>query len=118
MDNLTLGQKLRELRDKTGFSLRELAEKVKVTAPFLSDIELGRRYPSDDVLAKLATFLRAPLEELKRYDVREPVADMKRLMEQNPKLGFAFRTVVEDVKSGKLTPEDLLKAPRSGKPES
>ncbi len=116
MDDLTLGQKIRQLRDKADFSLRELAEQVKVTAPFLSDIELGRRYPSDDVLTKLAECLKVSPEELRQYDVREPVADMKRLMETNPKLGFAFRSVVEDVKSGKLTSEDLLNIRKSRKP--
>ena len=116
MDDLTLGQKLRQLRDKADLSLRELADQVKVTAPFLSDIELGRRYPSDDVLAKLAECLRVSINELKRYDVREPVADMKRLMESNPRLGFAFRSVVEDVKSGKITFDDLLNIRRQRKP--
>ena len=116
MDDLTLGQKIRQLRDKADLSLRELADKVKVTAPFLSDIELGRRYPSDDVLAKLAEHLHVSTDELKCYDVREPVADMKRLMELNPKLGFAFRSVVEDVKSGKITPEDLLNIRKPRKP--
>jgi len=37
-------------------------------------------------------------------------------MESDPKLGFAFRTAVEKVKSGELTAEDLLarltKSPR------
>ena len=109
MDELTLGQKLRELREKADLSLRELATRLDVSAPFLSDIELGRRYPSEEVLARMAVTLKIPADELKLYDVREPVADMKRLMEQNPRLGFAFRTVVEGVKSGRLTSEDLLR---------
>ena len=53
----TFGDRLRELRDKKDFSLRELADKLKVTAPFLSDIEFGRRYPSEEVLAGLAKLL-------------------------------------------------------------
>jgi hypothetical protein len=55
-----------------------------------------------------------PLEELKKYDNREPLADLKRLMDSNPKLGFAFRTAVEKVKSGELTAEDIIS--RLGKP--
>ena len=47
----TLGQRIRELREEKDFSLRELAKKSGVTAPFLSDIELGRRYPSEKVLS-------------------------------------------------------------------
>jgi hypothetical protein len=67
-------------------------------------------------LAKLARALNVPLEDLKQYDNREPIADLKRLMDSNPKLGFAFRTAVEKIKSGELTAEDIIarlgKSPR------
>ena len=33
---------------------------------------------------------------------------LKRLMDSDPKLGFAFRTVVEKVKNGELTAEDII----------
>lgn len=105
----SLGQKIKELRDAADLSLRELAKTLGVSAPFLSDVELGRRFPSEEVLAKLATALSVPLEELRQYDSRQPVADLKRMIENNPRLGFAFRTVVEDMKDGKLTPEALAK---------
>ncbi len=105
----SLGQKIKELRDTADLSLRELAKTLGVSAPFLSDVELGRRFPSEEVLAKLATALSVPLEELRQYDSRQPVADLKRMIESNPGLGFAFRTVVEDMKDGKLTPEALAK---------
>ena len=88
--------------------MRELAKKVGVSGPFLSDIELGRRFPSEEILEKLARALNVSLEDLKQYDNREPIADLKRLMDSNPKLGFAFRTAVEKVKSGELTAEDLI----------
>jgi len=41
---LKLGAELRRLRKKRGLSLRAVAKKLKVSAPFLSDCELGRRY--------------------------------------------------------------------------
>ena len=59
-------------------------------------------------MAKLASALNVSLEDLKQYDNREPMADLKRLMDSNPKLGFAFRTVVEKVKNGELTAEDII----------
>ena len=105
----SLGQKIKELRDKADLSLRELAKTLDVSAPFLSDVELGRRFPSEDVLVKLAKVLKVPVDELRQYDSRQPVADLKRMIESNPGLGFAFRTVVEDMKDGKLTPEGLAK---------
>jgi transcriptional regulator with XRE-family HTH domain len=116
MIEISLGKRLHELRDRADLSLRELAKRVGISGPFLSDIELGRRFPSEEILAKLASALNVSLEDLKQYDNREPIADLKRLMDSNPKLGFAFRTAVEKVKSGELTAEDIIarlgKSPR------
>jgi transcriptional regulator with XRE-family HTH domain len=95
MIEISLGQRLHELRDKADLSLRELARKVGISSPFLSDIELGRRFPSEEILAKLAADLSVSLEDLKQYDNREPIAGLKRLMDSDPRLGFAFRTAVE-----------------------
>jgi len=61
MIEISLGQRLRELRDKADLSLRELAKKVGISSPFLSDIELGRRFPSEEILAKLAGALNVSL---------------------------------------------------------
>ena len=115
MIEISLGKRLHELRDRADLSLRELAKRVGFSGPFLSDIELGRRFPSEEILAKLASALNVSLEDLKQYDNREPMADLKRLMDSNPKLGFAFRTAVEKVKSGELTAEDIIA--RLGKPQ-
>ena len=116
MIEISLGQRIHELREKADLSLRELAKQIGISAPFLSDIELGRRFPSEEVLGKLASALNVSLEELKQYDTREPIADLKRLIDSDPKLGFAFRTAVEKVKSGELTAEDIIarltKSPR------
>jgi transcriptional regulator with XRE-family HTH domain len=76
MIEISLGQRLHELRDRADLSLRELAKKVGISGPFLSDIELGRRFPSEEILAKLASALNVSLEDLKQYDNREPIADL------------------------------------------
>ena len=116
MIEISLGQRLRELRDRADLSLRELAKRIGISSPFLSDVELGRRFPSEEILEKLAAALNVSLEELKKYDNREPIADLKRLMDSDPKLGFAFRTAVEKLKSGELTADDIIarltKSPR------
>ena len=108
MIEISLGQRIRELRDKADLSLRGLAMRIGISAPFLSDIELGRRFPSKEILAKLADALDVSPDELKQYDTRGPIADLKRLMDSDPKLGFAFRTVVEKIKNGELTAEDIV----------
>lgn len=109
MINKSLGQTVRDLRDKMDLSLRELAGKVKVSAPFLSDVELGRRYPSDDVLRKIADELKTSFEGLKKLDTRAAYADIKRLMQTDPQAGFAFRTVVEKIRNGDILAQDILK---------
>ena len=108
MIEISLGQRIHELRNKADLSLRQLANQIGISGPFLSDIELGRRFPSDEILAKLASALNEPVQDLKQYDTRELLADLKRLMDSSPKLGFAFRMVVENVKSGELTAEDIV----------
>ena len=101
----TLGQKIRELRETKDYSLRELAKRVKLSAAFLSDLELGRRFPSDEVLANIAGALDISPEELKSFDQRPPIEELKRLSEANPRYGFAFRKLVDS----KFSPEDLIK---------
>jgi transcriptional regulator with XRE-family HTH domain len=105
---ISLGQRIRELRDKAGLSLRKLADESDISSPFLSDIELGRRFPSAKISARLAGALNVPVEEFEQYDNRASFSDLKRLVDSDPKLGLAFRTVIEKVKSGELTAEDII----------
>jgi transcriptional regulator with XRE-family HTH domain len=100
----TLGDRIRELREQQDVSVRELAKRLKVSAPFLSDIELGRRHPSDDVLDRLAKKLGTTTEDLKKYDARPPVKELKRIAASNPAMGFALRKMVDQGVSS----EDLL----------
>ena len=46
-------------------------------------------------MAKLAGALDVSPDQLKQYDTRAPIADLKRLIDLDLKLGFAFRAVVE-----------------------
>jgi transcriptional regulator with XRE-family HTH domain len=101
----TFGERIRELREQRDLSVRELAKKTKVSAPFLSDVELGRRHPSDDVLERIATVLGTTSEELKKHDARPPVQALKRIAASNPAMGFALRKVVDE----DVSPEELLR---------
>src|ERR1043165_2189445 len=102
----TLGERIRELREKKDLSLREFAGRLGLSPAFVSDVELGRRYPSDEVLAKMAKHLSTTLDDLKSYDTRPTGEEVKRLASTDPAWGFAFRTFLD--KGG--APEELLKS--------
>lgn len=53
-----LGQEIRRLRLRAGYTLRGLAADLDVSAPHLSDIEHNRRRPSEKLLRKIADKLR------------------------------------------------------------
>lgn len=101
----TLGERIRELREATDLSLRELAGKIEVSAAFMSDVELGRRYPSDKHLAALAKELGTTLGDLNSYDTRPPIQEFRRMATSNPEYGYAFRQMMDQ----KVTPDELLK---------
>ena len=96
MVSKTLGQRIRELRDQQDLSLRDFAKKLGgFSAAHLSDIEFGRRFPSDELLLKMAHALDTTVENLRQYDSRPPVEELKRRAEANPRYGFALRKMVE-----------------------
>lgn len=66
-----------------------------MSAAFLTDIEHGRRFPSDDVFEKIATTLGTTVEELKKRDARVPVKELKELVDADPKFSILFRKLAE-----------------------
>ena len=55
-----VGRIMREMRQSRGLSLRETARRLKCSAPFLSDMELGRRGQSIEWARKLAKATKQP----------------------------------------------------------
>ncbi len=100
----SFGERIRERREELDLSLRELAKQVECSPPFLSDVEHGRRFPSDSVLVEIARVLKLEADELRQLDPRAPVEDLKRMTERNPTYALAFRTMVEK----RPSPEELL----------
>jgi len=85
-------------------TLRELAEAVGISAPFLSDIEHGRRQTNEyDALAKA---LDVPVDELKALDGRVP-AELKAWLAQNPQLVSLLKDLRD---SGMPIPLEALRA--------
>lgn len=102
----TLGERIRELRQAADLSLREFAKKLGgLSAAFISDIELGRRHPSPEVLARMAKVLRTSVEHLEEFDCRPPVEEIRRRSNADPAFGLALRRLVDQ----KVSPEELIK---------
>ena len=100
----SLGQTIRELREEKDLSVRELAKKLDLSPAFLSDVELGRRHPSDDTLARIARILGVLVDKLRTLDTRPAVEEIRRLAASDPAYGFAFRQLVDK----QLSAADLL----------
>ena len=65
MTNEGLGSCLKRHRLAMGLTLRQVEEAIQVSNAYLSQLENGKIYkPSANVLYKLATLYKAPLEDL------------------------------------------------------
>ena len=100
----TLGERIRELREEQDLSLRELAGKIGVSAAFMSDVELNRRYPSDKHLREIARHLRIALADLRQHDTRPPVREVRKAALADPRYGFAFRQMIDK----RVSAEEIL----------
>jgi transcriptional regulator with XRE-family HTH domain len=101
----TLGSKIKDLREARGWSLRGTAQKLNGTsAAHLSDIERGRRYPSKDLLDKIADVFEIEPEVLEEYDVRPAMKELKRRADLDPALSLKLQNVARN----SVPHEDLL----------
>jgi transcriptional regulator with XRE-family HTH domain len=100
----SLGAYMRRRRDELDISLREFAKQLDCSPAFISDIELGRRYPSEKVLSGIARILKVKVEQLQAIDERPPIEDIKRLTQTDPRFALAFRTMIDQ----KISAEELL----------
>jgi transcriptional regulator with XRE-family HTH domain len=78
----SLGEAVRYLRTERRMTLRALAQKAGISAPFLSDIEHGRRQTNE--YEALAKALDVAVDELRRFDGR--VTELKEWLAENPQL--------------------------------
>jgi transcriptional regulator with XRE-family HTH domain len=99
-----IGPYIRRRRDELDLSLREFAKKLDCSPAFISDIELGRRHPSDKVLSEMARVLKVKVEDLRGMDVRAPIDEIKRITHDDPTFALAFRTVIDK----NISANDLL----------
>lgn len=102
----TFGEFVHEQRDRLDISLREFAKRLGDISPaHISDIENGKRHPSDELLKKMSQILGVAVSEFDKYDSRPPVDALKRMARQDPTYGLALRRLAET----KPNAEALLK---------
>ena len=66
-----IGSVLRRLRTERGATLRELSETSRISIPYLSEIERGRKEASSEILAALCRVLDVTERELLAQVVSE-----------------------------------------------
>ncbi len=67
-DSAVIGARVKALREASGLSLRDLAERSGVSAPMLSQVERGETSPTLTVAARIASGLDLRLSQLLRLD--------------------------------------------------
>ncbi len=90
---MKFGERIRQLRQEKGWTLRDLAPKVGVGFTYLSKVENGRLdfgdFPSEKLIRKLARVLDADLDELLLLADKVP-DDIRQRVKQRPD---AFRKI-------------------------
>ncbi len=69
------GKKIKEARDRLGFTQFELAEKIGVSQNFLGDIERGIKLPSLNTLIQLSNILKLSLDSMFSDSLNNIVAE-------------------------------------------
>jgi len=95
-DSKVIGARVKALREASGMSLRDLAERSGVSAPMLSQVERGETSPTLTVAARIAAGLDLRLSQLLRLDESGSVTIVRAAKGQrggNPKRGHRFEVV-------------------------
>ena len=61
---MSLGKKIKELREEKRISIRELGRRTDVTGMHISNLEKGKVNASPELVSKIATTLEANMDEL------------------------------------------------------
>ena len=109
----TLGSAIHRLRLEAGYTLRGFAEMIGISAAHQSDVEHGRRLPSEQVLRATTKALSAKLggttakslyETLRALDARFE-DDLQQWAQQTP----IVRQLLREVKDSGRSPRDVLR---------
>src|SRR5256885_9717240 len=97
----SIGEYIREQRQRAKVSLRQLADATGVSNPYLSKIELGLRKPSAEILQQIARGLRISAEALYVragiLDDQESDTDVKTAIRADATLSERQKQVLIDI---------------------
>jgi len=96
---MTLGEAIYAARNERGMTLRALANAVGVSAPFMSDVEHGRRRPSEERLNAIAKALEMSAQDLQDVTLTREAAHA---LENDPELLALVRRCARDRRFRKL----------------
>ncbi len=66
-----LGQNIRKFRKNLGWTQEQLAEKAQISVPFMTQIELGRKSASLEVIENISKSLGVPYDALFKKDAAD-----------------------------------------------
>src|SRR3982750_4597349 len=76
--SVTVGPRIKALREAEGLSLRDLADRSGVSAPMLSQVERGETSPTLAIAGRIAGGLELSLSQLLRLDEGEGVSVVRK----------------------------------------
>ncbi len=96
----TIGDRIREIREKRKMTQDQLAEAAKISKGFLSDVENNKRNISSQGLLRVANSLGASVEyllrgEIKESKVQEPVVIPPELSRAAEELRLSYADTLE-----------------------
>ncbi len=96
LDPVTIGARVKALRESESLSLRDLAQRSGVSAPMLSQVERGETSPTLTVAARIAAGLELRLSQLLRLDEDGAVTIVRTAERQrggNKRRGHSFEVM-------------------------
>ena len=99
-----LGLRIREIRKLNKLTQEQLAEKIGIEIPSLSNIENGKNYPNSETIEKIAKGLKVEIfelfifEHLKEPDNKKMLQELVSILENNSKLLKTIYTIALSLK--------------------
>ena len=122
LDPQVIGARVKALREASGLSLRDLAERSGVSAPMLSQVERGETSPTLTVAARIAAGLELRLSQLLRLDEGGSVTIVRAAQRQrggNARRGHRFEvlTAAQPGQRAELSRHTLAPGGATGAPD-